>query len=369
MSDWGRGTYGQGGSALASIGDWFTDKRDREERRRAETTAQQQRDEMIRKQMLMTMMQNPNAYNRELLRQQGIEVPEVPVPELTEQEKFNRRIYSGLNAQDPNAPLSIDPLAMGIVDPRLAGAAPWMGQAGQRFNYANAGALPEGVITAQKVEDKVAPSWKENQDQENWSKEFLTLKKPKSAAEIGLINAQTGHVGAQTGHVKEQTKNVVLSRDPTSPVSPGFVKPAPAKQASNTVASPESFAAEGVAAIDDFLSDPGFEAAVGAKNVFSQPPWRDKPIAGTDAAGAVAKYDRIKSLLTIPNLGIMKGVLSDSDIRMLSGLAAANIIDMKEGPARDELLRAREVLLKKIGAASSTSGATIRYDSKGNRIP
>lgn len=47
------------------------------------------------------------------------------------------------------------------------------------------------------------------------------------------------------------------------------------------------------------------------------------PIAGTSAADAKALYDSLKSTLTLENIGLLKGVLSDRDMQILQSAATA----------------------------------------------
>ena len=46
-------------------------------------------------------------------------------------------------------------------------------------------------------------------------------------------------------------------------------------------------------------------------------------IPGTEAANAVARIDSLKSLLTLDNMKLMKGVLSDSDMKVISSASTA----------------------------------------------
>jgi hypothetical protein len=54
---------------------------------------------------------------------------------------------------------------------------------------------------------------------------------------------------------------------------------------------------------------------------------RDEPLEGSPAATAKAYYDSLKSLMTLENLGLLKGVLSDRDMQILQ--SAGSSLDTK----------------------------------------
>ncbi|RPJ55914.1 MAG: hypothetical protein EHM12_11135 [Dehalococcoidia bacterium] len=73
--------------------------------------------------------------------------------------------------------------------------------------------------------------------------------------------------------------------------------------------------------VDIIRSHPGFTGAVGLKSAGSGFGLIKNPIAGTPEADFVAQFDGLKNLLTLDNLGLMKGVLSNTDIEILKSAA------------------------------------------------
>ncbi len=72
-------------------------------------------------------------------------------------------------------------------------------------------------------------------------------------------------------------------------------------------------------------------------------------IPGTKSADFNAQLDALKSMLTIENLGIMKGVLSDADIKILREAATSINKNMSEKDFKDELARIKTILNSKTG--------------------
>jgi hypothetical protein len=68
---------------------------------------------------------------------------------------------------------------------------------------------------------------------------------------------------------------------------------------------------------------------------------------GTKAADFNAQLDSLKSMLTIENLGIMKGVLSDADIKILREAATSINKNMSEADFNAELARIKTILNSK----------------------
>ncbi len=104
----------------------------------------------------------------------------------------------------------------------------------------------------------------------------------------------------------------------------------------------------------------GFSGAVGAKGPSSLFGLKDNPIGGTDAAGYVARFNQLVGMLTLENMGIMKGVLSDSDIKIIKEASTALNRGVKEGDFVTELGKIEKVMQKVIdkGGAMSSDGTT-----------
>jgi len=67
----------------------------------------------------------------------------------------------------------------------------------------------------------------------------------------------------------------------------------------------------------------GFSGAVGAKGISSLFGLKETPIAGTAAAGYVNRFNQLVGQLTLENMGVMKGVLSDADIKIIKEASTA----------------------------------------------
>lgn len=120
-----------------------------------------------------------------------------------------------------------------------------------------------------------------------------------------------------------------------------------------------NLAADGVALIDDLLKHPGFGGAVGAKGPSSMFGYWDEPAGGTDAAGFAAKLERLRSLTTLPNLEMMRGLgaMSEKEMELVRASAGALSRNISEAEFRRELERMRPVLEK--AAKAINFGASV----------
>lgn len=115
-------------------------------------------------------------------------------------------------------------------------------------------------------------------------------------------------------------------------------------------------ASEVKALATELLNDPSLSAAFG-------------PIQGAmwtvrgDTANVEAKLDRLQSLLTLDNLGLMKGVLSDSDIKILT--RAATMLSNRritDAAARQELERISGAGAATVGGSTPPQPGDSRVD-------
>lgn len=72
-----------------------------------------------------------------------------------------------------------------------------------------------------------------------------------------------------------------------------------------------------ISIIDDLASNEGTTGIVGMKNAASVWGLLKEPIAGTKEADAKTMYDALVSRMTMENMGVIKGTLSDSDMKLL----------------------------------------------------
>lgn len=98
--------------------------------------------------------------------------------------------------------------------------------------------------------------------------------------------------------------------------------------------------------VNDLLNSDGLSTSVGVKG-FTGGLLFGKTIPGTEAANFQARLDSLKSMLTLENMGIMKGVLSDSDMKIIQQASSALNRDMSEKEFRRELDKIKGVLQSK----------------------
>lgn len=81
-----------------------------------------------------------------------------------------------------------------------------------------------------------------------------------------------------------------------------------------------------------------------------------KGIEGSQGADYIAQFDTLKGLLTLDNLGIMKGVLSDADIKILTSAATSLSTKMSQKKFKSEWANLKEktaLAIEKLNAASA----------------
>lgn len=110
--------------------------------------------------------------------------------------------------------------------------------------------------------------------------------------------------------------------------------------------------------VTDLESSGGLKTSVGAKG-FTGGLLFGKTIPGTEAANFQTRLESLKSLLTIENMGIMKGVLSDSDMKVIQQASTALNRDMSEKEFKKELTKIKNVLQSKLGGGNDPLGLGI----------
>lgn len=120
--------------------------------------------------------------------------------------------------------------------------------------------------------------------------------------------------------------------------------------------------------VDDLINSPGLSTAVGVKGLFGGilGGW---VIPGTEASNFVADLDSLKAMLTIENMGIMKGVLSDSDMKIIKDASTNLNRGMSETKFKKELERIKNILKEKLppdllnkeSTGSTYKGYTLPY--------
>lgn len=102
----------------------------------------------------------------------------------------------------------------------------------------------------------------------------------------------------------------------------------------------------------------GFGGAVGAKGPSSLFGLKGDPIAGTAAAGYVNRFNQLVGMLTLENMGIMKGVLSDADIKIIKEASTALNRNGREEDFITELGKLEKIMKKVIDKGGAMSGGT-----------
>jgi hypothetical protein len=125
-------------------------------------------------------------------------------------------------------------------------------------------------------------------------------------------------------------------------------------------------AQDALAAITTLETSSGQKGAVGAKGLSSLFGYKDKPVAGSAAAGYLTQLDRVKALLTLPNLQYMKGLgaMSDREFNTISASVAALSPDMKESAFTAELTRIKAALQTTIESGAGTQNSVIAPDGQ-----
>ena len=98
--------------------------------------------------------------------------------------------------------------------------------------------------------------------------------------------------------------------------------------------------------IDVIEKHPGFKGSVGMKGAMQGFGLMKQPVAGTDEAGFIAEYNALHSLLTLDNIGKLKGTLSDTDMKILKQAATSLDLNMPEKDFKRELARVKDVMTR-----------------------
>jgi hypothetical protein len=125
------------------------------------------------------------------------------------------------------------------------------------------------------------------------------------------------------------------------PVAARSSKPANDKEAIDTANEAKRLASA-------LVSHKGFGGAFGLAGSYI-------PTVRQDTADAEQLLGSLQSMLTMENMGKMKGVLSDSDMKVLRQASTTLSNRMSEGAARDELNRVVEVM-GRVGAGDPDNG-------------
>lgn len=93
----------------------------------------------------------------------------------------------------------------------------------------------------------------------------------------------------------------------------------------------------------------------------------ENPLPGTAAASAKARFDTLKSLMTLENLGLLKGAMSDKDLAFIQSAGSALSPGMDDATFAKELDQIIEKFEPTVGATpppagGSLGGVTLMWD-------
>ena len=164
-------------------------------------------------------------------------------------------------------------------------------------------------------------------------------------------------------------------RDPIKDYEAKLLLDAKYKQpgASNPVEEAADTAREVKRIADTLATHPGLSGAFGVLDA-------RLPTMKQTTADAEVLRDSLTSLLTLENMGKMKGVLSDSDMKVLLHAISTISAQIGDAAARDELKRISDGMQRATGQVmpsmdeATSRGVTqppkrLRFDAKGNPIP
>ncbi len=104
--------------------------------------------------------------------------------------------------------------------------------------------------------------------------------------------------------------------------------------------------------LDEIESSPDLASVTGFSSLYSG------LIPGTSSYDLKAKIDSLKSNLTLGNMGVMKGVLSDSDMKVISQASSALKVGMSEEGFKNELSKIRNQFNQALQRAMGTGTET-----------
>ena len=108
-------------------------------------------------------------------------------------------------------------------------------------------------------------------------------------------------------------------------------------------------AGEIVSTIDAIINSDSFGAVVGFPNPFTK--WTP----GTEAQSVKNKFNTLKGLLTLDNIGVLKGVLSDADMKIIKEASTSLGTNLSEEAFKTEAARIKEKMQLVLDSVSLTN--------------
>lgn len=218
-----------------------------------------------------------------------------------------------------------------------------------------------GAQCGKFVNDVLQTAWYGRLVSDSYDSKVKAINKIWSATNMNDINtwsvfayptgSEYGHIGIVTGRNQDGTINIVdynykwdeqmrerTNVDPNEIYNKGWLisKAIITSQTTTPKLTPEKRTAveDALSAITDLETTSWKEWAVWA-SFQKYLPWRIKPWEGqfvpwTEASNYEAKFNRLRDMLTLPNLDKLKGAMSDKDIAFLRNASTALSLNMTE---------------------------------------
>lgn len=211
--------------------------------------------------------------------------------------------------------------------------------------------------SAQEYEYDVANGYKGSYEQ--YQNDDANRK--RSVTNVSVGGGGSSGTGGKTGNPTiDSWVDLIQSKQATISSVPAAYKNAVAQALSSApaVSSGNNLAQDALDAITALETTAGMKGAIGTNLMLGF----GKNIPGSASAGYLAQLDRVKALLTLPNLQYMKGLgaMSDREFNTISSSVAALNPNMSEAQYSTELARIKTVMqaaVDKINAGASGGAA------------
>lgn len=302
----------------------------------AEIEARKQREKQMRARYLLSLMaKQPYQRQMEILRSnpelaRGISMPEyAPTDEEAASSAIARRQTSTVEGWQPDA-----------FDSNYAAQTLVTGKVPNK-EYTETTANRTYMEPVDFSRSLIAPTNKIEADTKKANADAAFTAGPHTTATLANANQSNASADKSRADVTLDRDKFKASQDPNNPTSPGFNKTGGTQQ--DALANLKSEATE---VIKQLRTHPGFESAVGAKGIQQGFGLLEKPLPGTKTAGYSALVKRLQSLLTFPNISLMKGAGAISNIEFETLKSAATLIstDLEEKDFMAELNRVAPIL-------------------------
>jgi hypothetical protein len=211
---------------------------------------------------------------------------------------------------------------------------------------------PEGFLQANKMlyaglDQPGYQAWKDAQP-----KEEVMTPYQSSQVELKREDQRLRQLEADLAQETNELKRQKLEADVA--LQQSKVKDAELKQeaAQGKVDASKEMANEAISVAKDILGDSSFSDVVGTIDAMT-------PVVSGESQDLLNKFERLQSLLTVDNLKLMTGVLTDRDIRFLTNVASGlNITESGVKGSEAGVKKRLEDIVKRIEAGSNSKKET-----------